>query len=102
MTDGMFCVQFQRRDCSELGTVRNWVEHCTVFSAPSGSLINCDYETRARGYKTFFMFNSFEHEIVNAHKYKNIKKFGLFLAQISLECYFSRSLMLKCQHLLAF
>ena len=24
----------------------------------------------ARGYKTFFMLNSAEHEILNAHKYK--------------------------------
>ena len=32
-----------------------------------------------RGYKTFFMLNSAEHEILNAHKYKDIKKFGLFL-----------------------
>ena len=32
----------------------------------------------ARGYKTFFMLNSTEHEILNAHKYKNIKKFGFF------------------------
>ena len=39
---------------------------------------------RARGYKTFFMLNSVENEILNAHKYKNIKKFGLYLAQISL------------------
>ena len=30
--------------------------------------------TWPRGYKTFFMLNSTEH----AHKYKNIKKFGLF------------------------
>ena len=29
---------------------------------------------RPRGYKTFFMLNSAEHEILNAHKYKNIKK----------------------------
>ena len=29
-----------------------------------------------RGYKTFFMLNSAEHEIVNAHRYKNIKKFS--------------------------
>ena len=56
----------------------------------------------ARGYKTFFVLNSVEHEILNAHKYKNIKKFGLFKAQLSLECYFSRSCMLKCQQLLAF
>ena len=44
-----------------------------------------------RGYKTFFMLNSVEHEILKAHKYKNIKKFGFFKAQISRECYFSRS-----------
>ena len=59
-------------------------------------------EIRSRGYKTFFMLNSVEHEILNAHKYKNIKKFGLFKAQLSLECYFPRSYMLKCQQLLAF
>ena len=29
---------------------------------------------RPRGYKTFI--NSVEHEILNAHKYKNIKKFS--------------------------
>ena len=58
--------------------------------------------TRPRGYKTFFVLNSVEHEILNAHKYTNIKKFGFFKAQLSLECYFSRSYMLKCQQLLAF
>ena len=41
-----------------------------------------------RGYKTFFMLNSVEHGISNAHRYKNIMKFGLFKAQISQECYF--------------
>ena len=40
------------------------------------------------------MLNSVEHEILYAHKYKNIKKFGLFKAQLSLECYFSRSCIL--------
>ena len=59
-------------------------------------------ETWPRGYKTFFVLNSVEHEILNAHKYENIKKFGLFKAQLDLECYFSRSYMLKCQQLLAF
>ena len=29
-----------------------------------------------RGYKTFFMLHSGEHEIVNAHKYKDINKLG--------------------------
>ena len=36
-----------------------------------------------------FMLNSAEHEIQNAHKYKNIKKFSIFQAQICIECYFS-------------
>ena len=58
--------------------------------------------TWPRGYKTFFMLNSVEHEMLNAHKYKNIKKFGFFYAQISLECYFPAHKMLKCQQLLAF
>ena len=32
--------------------------------------------TRPRGHKTFFMLNSVEHDFLNAHKDKNIKKFG--------------------------
>ena len=43
---------------------------------------------RARGYKKKFMCNLAEHEILNAHKYKSIKNFSIFQAQISLECYF--------------
>ena len=31
-----------------------------------------------RGYKTFFVLNTIEHEILNAHKDKNIKNFGFF------------------------
>ena len=38
----------------------------------------------ARGYKTVFHA---EHEILNAHKYENIKKLSIFQAQISLKCY---------------
>ena len=34
--------------------------------------------TRPRGYKTFFILNSVEHEILNAHKYKNFKNFSFF------------------------
>ena len=37
------------------------------------------------GYKTFFMLNTAEHEISDAHKYENIKKFSIFQGQISLE-----------------
>ena len=58
-------------------------------------------KTRARGYKTFSMLNSAEHWILNAHKYKNLKTFSFFF-RLSLECYFSCSLILKCQQLLAF
>ena len=36
------------------------------------------FSTWPRGYKTVFMLNSIEHEILNAHKYKNIKKFSFF------------------------
>ena len=32
----------------------------------------------SRDYKTLFKLNSAEHEILNAHKYENIKKFSLF------------------------
>ena len=48
------------------------------------------------GDKTFFILNSVEHEIFNARKYKNIKKFGFFKAQIGLECYFPPAH--KCWH----
>ena len=56
---------------------------------------------RPRGYKTFSMLNSVEHEILNSHKYKNIKKFGFLKAQISLECYFFCSLMSKKNFMLS-
>ena len=32
--------------------------------------------TWPRGYKTYFMLSLIEHEILNVHKFKNIKKFG--------------------------
>ena len=35
-------------------------------------------DTKARGYKTFFMLNSVEHEILNAHKYKKYQEIQLF------------------------
>ena len=35
-----------------------------------------------------FMLNTAEHEILNAHQYKNIEKCRFFQAQISLECFF--------------
>ena len=43
---------------------------------------------RPRGYKTIFVLNPIEHEILNAHKYKNIKKFGFFLGSAKLRMLF--------------
>ena len=66
-----------------------------VFDAAFKLKATGDYTKRKpiwpRGYKTFFVLNSIGHENLHAHKYKNIKKFGVFYVQISLECYFSRS-----------
>ena len=42
---------------------------------------------RVRGYKIFFVLNSAVHEILNAHKFKSVKKFIILQTQISLECY---------------
>ena len=36
---------------------------------------------RPRGYETFFMLKSAEHEILN-NRYKKIKKFSIFQAQM--------------------
>ena len=33
---------------------------------------------QAWGYKNIFMLNSAEHKILNAHKYKDIKKLSIF------------------------
>ena len=56
------------------------------------SIISSRYsENWPQGYKTFFVLNSIEHEILNAHKYINIKKFVFLGSDISLKCYFSRS-----------
>ena len=59
--------------------------------APLNILSSVHHQIRARGYETFFMLSSAEHEILNVYKYKNIKKLSIFQAQISPECYFSCS-----------
>ena len=51
-------------------------------------VLRAGYGIWARGYKTFFRLNSVKHKILIARKYENIKKFSIFQAQISLECYF--------------
>ena len=45
--------------------------------------------TRPRGYKTFFMLNSVEHEILDAHKYKDIKKNSAFVCSYKPRILFS-------------
>ena len=80
--DGMVIM----RGCIQWNPINSWQGFPSPAGLKSGPL---DQQTRPRGYKTFFMLNSDELEILNAHKYKNIKKFSIFQAQISLECYFS-------------
>ena len=41
------------------------------------------------------VLTSAEHEILNAHKFKIIKKVSFFQAHISLECYFFRLINVK-------
>ena len=55
---------------------KKWHIHLDKFA--------CEKCIRPHDYKTFSMLNSAEHEILNAHKYINIKKFSFFQAQISL------------------
>ena len=45
----------------------------------------------SRDHNFFFVLYSADHEILNARKYKSIKKFSIFQAQIRLERYFSCS-----------
>ena len=40
--------------------------------------MHSQYESGPEVIKPFFMLNSVEHEILNAHKYKNFKKFRFF------------------------
>ena len=44
-----------------------------AFVEPKTRVKICLDYVRPRGQKTFSMFNSFEHETLNAHKYKSIK-----------------------------
>ena len=50
----------------------------------------------------FFMLNSVEHEILNAHKYKNIKKFSFFSDSDKPMMLFFLLINVKCHQLLIF
>ena len=56
-----------------------------------GSTLTSSLLIRTRGYKTVFMMNSVEHEILNAHKYKNIFKKWLILGSDKPKMLFSHS-----------
>ena len=47
-------------------------------STPFALDVSSTVEAWPRGYKTFFMLNSDEQEILNAHKFENIEKVSLF------------------------
>ena len=47
----------------------------SIYNSVRLKPLNLACKLLPRGYKTLFMLNSTEHEILNAHKYKNIKKF---------------------------
>ena len=51
-----------------------------------------------RGYKTFYMLNSVEHEILNAHKYKKYQEIRLILGSDKPRMLFFPPInVLKCQ-----
>ena len=57
-----------------------FVKVCFRGQAKDATYVSLASEDHSsRGYKTFFMLNSVEYEILNAHKYKNYMKFGFFL-----------------------
>ena len=68
---------------------KNLMRKINFYHCPNA--VSTVTKARARGYKTFFLLNSAEHEILNALKYKNVKKVSIFQDQINLECYFSCS-----------
>ena len=86
----------QCHDAMELST-EHQEENCAVFrytvqlSTTDILVSSTSHGTGPEVIKLFSMLSSFQHEILNAHKYKNIKKLSIFQAQISLDCYFSCS-----------
>ena len=71
----------------EQGTV---LSHSAIFLKIEKKCFN-KAKVWPRGYKTFFMLNAAEHEILKDYYYENIKKYSIFQAQKSLECYISCS-----------
>ena len=51
---------------------------CCVFFFALVLIPENKNQARPRGYKTFFMLNSTENELLNDYKYKNIEKIRFF------------------------
>ena len=74
------------KDIGAINMLNHFLAYFTyLFKVPEMKIAHL--ESWPRGYKTFFILNSVEHEILNPH-IKNIEKFGFFKAHISLQCYF--------------
>ena len=74
-----FHVLFFQTCCIFLSeSTSSWIMYCNILNVLVTLFLVKSGEFRPRRYKTFFMLDSVEHEILNAHKYKNIKKFGFF------------------------
>ena len=67
----------------EIEVLSRWTECCSELYSMR---FIATMQFWVRGYKTFSMLNSAEHELSNANTYQNIKKFSIFQAQIRLEC----------------
>ena len=65
--------------CKVNGCTFTLCRHSTVVSIFYDFLISISRQSgSSRNAKTFLMHNSAEHEILNAHRYKIIKKFSFF------------------------
>ena len=89
------CVRWEKAEIS-FSLYIGWEIFCETIADPKeknnhSCLPTLMRLTRVRCYKTNFMLNSADHEILNAQKYKNIKKLSIIPAHISRECYLSCS-----------
>ena len=55
---------------------KNLMRKINFYHCPNA--VSTVTKARARGYKTFSLLNSAEHEILKALKYNNVKKFSIF------------------------
>ena len=59
-------------------------DHCFfICFSRQNTCFSSFQQTSPKVIKKIFMISSAEYEILNAHKYKNIKKFSFLQAQIS-------------------